>query len=325
MATRLSRSLLALGAGLALAFVGCTKAPDPWAGTSTGQKKVIASFAPLYCFAANVAGDKARVVCLLTGVSPHEYDVNDTDAGKVAKADLFLINGLELDETFAAKLNRTKTGPTIIELGEKIPHKLLIHTDEDEKHDETVPHHHHHGDHDPHIWLGLAQARALVDATAKALGDADAANAETYKTNAKNYNEELTKVEEYGKKAFESKKNRAFIATHDSLHYFAKTFGLDFVDAITPVPNMEADANQLTKLVELCKAKNIGVLAVEPKFSRNQAERLAKAVKNAGVDIKIIEIDPMETCVPDSTGNPSPKLYVEKMKKNIDNLAGALP
>jgi ABC-type Zn uptake system ZnuABC Zn-binding protein ZnuA len=316
---------LPLLAGLALTFVGCTRATDPWAGTPPGQKKIIASFAPLYCFAANVAGDKARVACLLTGTGPHDYDANDSDAAKVGGADIFLLNGFDLDENFAAKLVRRKDRPLRIEIGEKIPHDLVLHAAAEEKHDENVPHHHHHGDHDPHLWLGLPQARAMVEVIAKVLGDEDKANAETFKTNAKNYNEELTKLEEHGKKAFEPKKNRAFIATHDSLHYFAKTFDLDFEDSITPVPNMDADANQLTKLVELCKAKKIGVLAIEPKYSRNQAERLAKAVRNAGVDIKIIEIDPMETCIPGPDGNPSPKLYLKRMKKNIDDLASALP
>ena len=33
----------------------------------------------------------------------------------------------------------------------------------------------------------------------------------------------------------------------------------------------------------------------------------------------------METCVPGPDGNPSRKLYLEQMKKNIDNLASALP
>jgi zinc transport system substrate-binding protein len=323
MPHRLFRLLL-LPVVAAIALTGCTKAFDPWANTPAGQKKILASFAPLYCFAANVAGDKARVACLLTGTGPHDYDANDADAVKVAGADVFLLNGLDLDENFAAKLVRTKPGPLMIELGEKIPHKLVIHVT-DEKHDENVPHHHHHGDHDPHLWLGLPQARAMVDVIAKELGEIDPPNAETFKANAKKYNEELTKLEEDGKKAFAGKKNRSFIATHDSLHYFAKTFGLDFEDAIQPAPGMDADANQLTKLVELCKAKKIGVLAVEPKYSRNQAERLAKAVRSAGVDIKVIEIDPMETCVPGRDGNPSPELYLKRMKKNIDDLASALP
>ena len=29
--------------------------------------------------------------------------------------------------------------------------------------------------------------------------------------------------------------------------------------------------------------------------------------------------------MPGKNGNPSPDLYVERMKRNIDNLAGALP
>ena len=165
----------------------------------------------------------------------------------------------------------------------------------------------------------------MVTAIAKKLGEGDKDHASDFNANAEKYNAELTKLEEHGKKAFEGKTNRSFIAQHESLGYFAKTFGLDLEGAIQPAPGIEADANKLTKLVELCKAKKIGVIAVEPQYSQTQAERLARAVKNQGVDIKIVEIDPMETCVPGPKGNPDLELYVKQMKKNIDNLAGALP
>ena len=151
---RSRRSLPCLLLLLPLAVGGCTRAPDPWAGTPSGQKKVLAMFAPLYCFAANVAGDKARVACLLTGTGPHDYDPIDADAvAKVAGADVFLINGLELDETIADKLmRRAKNTTGMVEVAEALPHKLLLHTDQDEKAEkEPAGHKHEHGDHDPHV------------------------------------------------------------------------------------------------------------------------------------------------------------------------------
>src|SRR5262245_57931968 len=82
---------LGLLAVASIAFMGgCTTAPDPFAGAKPGQLKVLTSFPPLYCFAANVAGDDAKTLCLLTSVGPHGYQATTLDSVKVAKADLFL-------------------------------------------------------------------------------------------------------------------------------------------------------------------------------------------------------------------------------------------
>src|SRR5437899_12042691 len=82
-----------------LAFGGCGKASDPWetvAGPKDG-KKVLVSFPPLYCFAKSVAGDNAKVLCLLSNAGPHDYEPSSYDALKARGADLILINGLDLD------------------------------------------------------------------------------------------------------------------------------------------------------------------------------------------------------------------------------------
>src|SRR5687767_11818564 len=90
---------------------GCTRSADPWASAAPGQKRVLTSFTPLYCFTANVAKGHAQVQCLTTAEGPHDYAATPADALKVAGADLFVINGLELDDRFAEnllKMGRTK-------------------------------------------------------------------------------------------------------------------------------------------------------------------------------------------------------------------------
>jgi ABC-type Zn uptake system ZnuABC Zn-binding protein ZnuA len=324
----MAAALAVAGVTLLLLFSGCSRSTDPWAGAHPNQTKVLACFPPLYCFAANVAGDHAKVMCLLTTKGPHDYEPTTRDALMVAGAKLFLINGLELDDDFAKKLKTSSHNNTLVveEIGEAIPHKLLEHIDADHKHDEKEgAHHHHHGEHDPHIWLGLPQAQAMVKAIAEKLGEVDATHKDDFQKNAAAYIEELKKLEAEGKKAFADKKNRAFISTHDSLRYFAKSFGLEYVDSIQPQPGDEADANKMGRLVELCKEKNIGVLAVEPQYAHGQADALARAVRGKGLKIAIVEIDPMETAVAGRDGNPSKDFYVEQMRRNIDNLSKALP
>src|SRR5437016_4510309 len=94
---RIPLILTLLLAGLT-SLAGCGRAPDPWAKASGDGPRVLVSFPPLYCFTKNVAGDHARVISLLSTQEPHGYSPNLTEGLKARKADLFIINGLGLDD-----------------------------------------------------------------------------------------------------------------------------------------------------------------------------------------------------------------------------------
>ena len=119
---------------LALILPSCTKAPDYWDEAKPGQKKVLVSFPPLYAITQAVAGENAYVLCLLTEHGPHEYDGAATDLLKVRRADLFIFNGLTLDDKFADKMLRNHRNGKLVELNvgavlDEKHHKLLIHED----------------------------------------------------------------------------------------------------------------------------------------------------------------------------------------------------
>src|SRR5438094_243236 len=81
-------------------FSGCGQpANEAWpAGKSP---RLLVTFAPLYSLVANVAGEHAAVQTLMTTTGPHEYQPTPHDTLKLRQADLFFINGLELDEAVA--------------------------------------------------------------------------------------------------------------------------------------------------------------------------------------------------------------------------------
>lgn len=303
-----------------LLIVGCSSPPDPWAAARPGQPKVLAAFPPLYCFAANVAGDKAEVLCLLTGTGPHDYDATVADARKVVGSDLFLANGLELDNAFCEKLKHLARGTKskLVLVGDEVPKNLLLPMPQHEGHI-------HEGEHDPHVWLGLKPAAAMVQAIAKEVSLKDPANKADYEKNADAYVSKLNQLDAYGREKFKNKASKTLITMHESLGYFAKTFGLDLVNSIQPQPGVEADAKQLSRLVDECKARGVRVIAVEPQYRRGQADTLAKALKERGLEVTVVEIDPMETAAPGPDGNPSRDLYLDRMRKNIDALANAFP
>src|SRR4051794_27372475 len=90
-------------AAMTLGFLGCSTADDPWKGQA-GPPRVVASFPPLACFVRNVGGAQIGVVTICTGQGPHEYEYRAEHARALRRADLFLANGLGLDDVLTEKL-----------------------------------------------------------------------------------------------------------------------------------------------------------------------------------------------------------------------------
>src|SRR5579872_1864625 len=210
---------------IALVLPGCgTKNDDVWPKDKTGPK-VVVSFAPYYCFAANVAGDDAVIKTMMTTSGPHHFQATDKDAHLLRRAELFLVNGLGLDEEMAENLKKGSSNPQlkIVELGEKIPEDKLV----------AGVHHHQHKDgahdhdKDSHVWLSPDYAVILVEGIRDELKAADSAHAANYDRRSKEYIEKLHKLKEDGLAMLKDKKDRRMITFHESLAYFAKTFELD--------------------------------------------------------------------------------------------------
>jgi ABC-type Zn uptake system ZnuABC Zn-binding protein ZnuA len=325
---RLHRFGLCTLAGIAVTALGCGQPPGPvWPDGKS--PRVLVSFAPLYCFAANVAGDDAAVLTLLKTTGPHEYQPTSQDTLKLRQADLFFINGLELDENFANKLkdNSGNAKLKLIELGERLKTKIPL-SEEDKKQEAAghEGHHHKHGEFDPHVWLGLPEAIAMVEIIRDELKEIDPAHAAGYDQRAGNYIEQLRKLHRDGKDALGrvKKEGRKLIAFHDSLRYFARAFDLDVIGVMEMRPGIAPDPSYFKKLVDLCKQHDIRVIAVEPQYPQEAAQRLLEGIGKRGVThAKLVEIDPLETAAPEdfSAEHGSGRdFYVRKMKTNLDRL-----
>jgi zinc transport system substrate-binding protein len=303
---------------LPLLLAGCRKADDAW--PSTGKKRVLASFPPLYCFSQNVAGDDVDVRCLLTLTGPHDFEWTSREILLRDKADLMLSNGLGLDEWATKKGD--KTHAKIVEVAELLPQDQLRPMG---KHEDDG-HGHKHGEYDPHVWLGPPQAKTLVAKIADELGELDPAHKKGYQERAKAYSDKLDELHEYGKTAFKAKKNRNIVTTHDSLGYFADAFGLKVVGSIQIKAGTDVDSRGLTELIKTCKEHGVRVIAVEPQYSKASAESLKRELDKKGIAVELIEIDPLETA-PAAAGkaDPDPGYYLATMRRNVDNLAKALP
>ncbi len=260
---------------------------------------------------------------MMAATGPHDFQPTDTDARLVAGADLFFINGLELDN---AKADTLKKGSgngklRIVALGERIPKEQLK---------EGVCYHmlkpgeqpHDHGI-DPHVWLGPDQAIVMVEAIRDELKKADEKNAANYDRRAAAYVAKLRKLKADGLEMLKDKRSRVIVTQHESLGYFAGAFNLEVVGVVQQKPGSEPTKQELDALVAKCLEKKARVLAVEPQFSPQAAETVLQELRrdNRIPDATTVEIDPLETCRPDEL---DAGWYERKMRANLEALAKAL-
>jgi zinc transport system substrate-binding protein len=311
-------TLAALGCMFAVS--GCGRHDDGW-GTEP-KLKVMTSFPPIYSLAANVAGDKAVVQSLLDTTDVHSYHASPHDSIRLHRANLFLLNGLDLDEEFAKTLKNNADNPDlkIIEIGEddRLKDKLLAMKKEGGAHAG-----HHHGANDPHIWLGLPEAILMVEVIRDEMKKADPANAGDYDKNATEYIAKLKGLLEEGRKELKDKKERKFVTFHDSLAYFARAFDLQIFATIQPFAGEDPAAGQLGPLADRCEKEGVRVVVVEPGAMANSAANtlVTELNKKKVKDVVLVEVDMLENA---PRSQLTPDYYERKMRKNIEELAKKL-
>jgi zinc transport system substrate-binding protein len=317
--------LLVVAVGLAT-VAGCSPAPTDTAWVGSTGPKVLASFAPIQCFALNVAGDDATVKVVFGDQGPHHIKDNPAHARLFAGADVIFINGLGLEDKNVRTIQKATTKKIpVVSLGNLLPETMLIEGScacckEEEGAEE---HDHDHGDHDPHAWLGIDQAVKMVEAIRDELARRDPAHADGYAKRAAAYSAKLQKLKADGVAMLKEKTERQFISFHESLNYFAKNFGLRLPEVIQTNPGQEPTQKELKQLLERCEKKGIRVIAIEPQYGAGtSAKAVADALKAKGLaDVQLIVIDPLETAV-ESEFNAD--WYETKMRANLEALAKAL-
>ncbi len=304
---------------------GCSSnAPDPWPEKS--GLKILTSFAPIHCFAMNVAGDSGNVLSVMQSQGPHDFQPGTAEARMVNRADIFFVNGLGLDTSIAKKMVRTagRSKTNLIDLGASLPVTMLLEGgDCGHDHSADEGHTHEHDEHDAHIWMGLPQARTMVAQIRdqlKALSPADAA---TFDQNALAYTRKLEALQAEGELLLKPKAEKAFISFHGSMQYFTATFGMQPPEVIQQIAGHEPTSKELSSLVSRCVDKKIRIIAVEPQYSSTTSAKVILAeLKLRGIaDAEFVVLDPLETATAAEFG---PDWYETKMRANLQALAKVL-
>ena len=316
-----------------LLVIGCPRgaSSDPWANAGS-KPKVLVSFAPLYSFAVNVAGPDADVKCLLTTSGPHNHgDASSRQIDLARGCDVFIVNGLGLEDEadgIVAKLEKVAANPNwnVLNLGSKIDESWLREGECHHNHAEHAAGEHEHGT-DPHVWLSIRCAKKMVEGIRDELKRLDPDHAAGYESRAAAYLVELDRLESDGKAKLKDKDERWILSFHESLNYFAETYGLKIAGSIQVDPGKEPTQDTLKAIIKKCQNPNkpVRVIAVEPQFSNHTSARVIRdalrGLRDNPVQAEFAEVDPLETC---AEADLSAELYEKVMQRNLAELARVL-
>lgn len=319
--------ILAVSLGLTGIYVTLNSDEQP-----EEKKYIVTSFYPMYVMTANLIDGISELQ--VTNLSEpktgclHDYQLTPADLKLLSKADLFVINGCDM-ESFLDNVMEEYQGLTIVETtsgqtpiqGEEHDHEQedVDHQEEHDHEQEDVNHqeeHDHVHESNGHMWMSVASYRGQVEYLAERLCEQYPMYATQIADNAKAYDSRLEALAHRQEKLTAKTGGTDVVLLHSAYVYVAKDYGwevsvlmdLDEEDQVAAL-----SAGDLALAVSEINEKGIRVILAEETYGASVAESLEQET-----DAKVVYLD---AC---NRGDFSLDSYLVSMNHNIDLLYEAL-
>lgn len=322
-----------------LGFLATTALAQP----SFAAPEVVVSIKPIHSLVASVMRGIAEPQLIMKGAgSPHTYQMKPTDAELLQNADLVFWVGPELEKFLEKPIASLADQARVVELEDapgltKLPMRqggaFEAHDDGDGEHahddghaddekghdDQDASGHdqgkqrlgeHERGEHDAHVWMDTANAKALAAEISLSLGKADPANAPRYAANLAALNEQLDGLATELATTVAPVRDKPVVVFHDAYQYFEKQFGINVVGSITVSPESLPGAARISEIHEKLKALDAACVFAEPQFEPKLVDVVVE-----GTAARTGTLDPEA-----ATLTEGPELYFQLMR----GIAGSL-
>lgn len=297
--------------GLCIAATALAFGQAAWADTP----KVVTDFGPVQSLVAMVMGDLGTPDMMLPkGGDAHDFQLRPSQAQDLAAADLVVWVGPEMTPWMARALESLGSGVSLPLLDAPETLTRTFEAEEEGAHDHEN-HEHAHESVDPHAWLEPENARVWLGLIAEALSQADPAQAETYRANAKAAQAEVTVIEADVTAILAPVKDKPFAAAHDAYGYFATHFGMQNEGSLRMGDAAPSGAAHLAELQDLLKADGAVCVFPEANHTDASARQMAEAT---GARLGAA-LDPEGSML-----TPGPALYGDLMRGLARSMADCL-
>ena len=284
-------------------------------GSDSDTLLVVTTVAPLRNIVEEVGGDRIEVVGLVPeGVNSHTYDPPPSAVGEIEKADLIVINGLnlELPTLELAEANRTDD-TTILQLGNEAV------SPEDYIYDFSFPR--AGGNPNPHLWTAPHLAVRYAEIVRDALINLDPDGRAYYETNTERLSDRLWELDEAITQATMTipEAHRRLITYHDSFPYFAPRYGLEVIGAIQPSDFSQPSPREVAELIEQVKGAGVPAIFGSEVFPSEVLQTIANEA--GAIQVSTLSDDDLPG-EPGDTGNTLVGMMVENVRTMVTALGG---
>lgn len=278
---------------------------------------VVVSDPPLADLVSRVAGPAVAVTSVVPlGADGHTYEPRPENARALAEADVYIENGMGLNDVVSAfAATNYPPGTPHHALADVIPSDEVIATDSAE---EIAAHGHAHN-FNAHFWPDPVYARLYVDRIAEILAEVDPDDAAGHRERAAALLAEIEALDTAFAAVIETipEANRKLVVYHDSWSYFGRRFGLPVIGAIQPTDFSEPSAAELRSTIEEVRAAGVPAFFGSEVFPSDVLEVIEEESGAAYV------ADLSDDAMPGEPGDPEHS-YVGMMVANVRTIVTAL-
>ena len=262
----------------------------------SNSKTILTSFYPIYIIAENITEGAQNIELVnMADVNVgclHDYTLTTEDMKKIENADIFIMNGLGM-ENFIEKALETNNDMDIIDSSKEIEN--VIQDDEETN---------------AHIWTNLENYIIQVKNISNGLINQDLENAEIYQANTDKYINELESLKEEYEKSLENLNGTRAVSLNEAFEYLGQELGIDMTTIHTDHEESTMSAEMLSSIIDQVKNENINMIIVDKDDNKSNAETIANET-----GAKIYELNS------GLRGSTDKNAYIEQVKENMQTLA----
>lgn len=296
-----------IAAGTLLPLTACSAESSP-----DGTLTVYATTGYLADAVSTIAPEAEVSTMVGPGGDPHTYQPTTRDVDKLRSADLVFSNGLHLEAQMESQLEAL--GDRHRAVGDQLPEQMLLPWDDTDAEGNPL--------HDPHIWNSPAAWLLVVDDIAATLAAHDPDNAETYRANAADYREQISRAADHAHDVLESiREPRILITGHDAFAYLGQTFDLEVLATDYISTQAALSPTELSELADYTADNRVPVIFRDNQANPQAITSLEEAVRSRGWTVTVSD----EELFADSLGPEAPvDTYLGAFEHNITTITEAL-
>lgn len=262
---------------------------------SDDNTKIVTSFYPMYIIAENIT--KGANDIELTNMADmnvgclHDYTLTTEDMKKIENADIFIENGLGM-ENFISKILETNNNLKIVDSSTGVENLI---SEENET--------------NAHIWTSIENYILQVKNITEGLRTFDTKNAYIYEQNAEIYVEKLENLKNSMDSELKELNGEKAVCLNEAFEYIGQEIGLDMISVQTSHEESTMSAEELKEIIDTMKNEDIDIIIIDKDDNKSNAETIAS---ETGASI----------CELNSglTGSTNEDAYIDLMQDNINKL-----